>query len=83
MQYMSRNHTWTPNSLLKNAFVAFFNLARHGAKLRAAAQNNDLRRNVGIAFLRFRSLSILQQAANVQLGRSSYEGSATPLRQVE
>jgi hypothetical protein len=29
---------------LKNAIVAFFNLAKRGAKLHAEAQNNDLRR---------------------------------------
>jgi hypothetical protein len=37
---------------LKNAIVAFFNLAKCGAKLRTKAQNNDLRRNFAIASLR-------------------------------
>jgi hypothetical protein len=41
-----------PISLLKNAVVALFNLAKCGAKLRTEAQNNDLRRYFGIASMR-------------------------------
>jgi hypothetical protein len=37
---------------LKNAIVAFFNLAKCGAKLRTEAQNNDLRRYFAIATVR-------------------------------
>ena len=46
------------SSLLKNALVAFFNLAKCGAKLRTEAQNNDLRRYFVIASMRCRSLLI-------------------------
>jgi hypothetical protein len=42
---------------LKNAVVAFFNLAKCEAKLRTEAQNNDLRRHFVIASMRRRSLS--------------------------
>jgi hypothetical protein len=42
------------SSPLKNAVVAFFNLAKCGAKLRTKAQNNDLRRHFGIASMRWR-----------------------------
>jgi len=42
---------------LKKTIVAFFNLAKCGAKLRTEAQNNDLRRYFVIASLRWRSLS--------------------------
>ncbi len=44
------------NSLLKNAVLAFFNLAKCEAKLLTAAQNNDLRRNSVIASMRCSSL---------------------------
>jgi hypothetical protein len=36
---------------LKNAIVAFFNLAKRGAKLRAKAQNPDLRQDFVIPSL--------------------------------
>jgi hypothetical protein len=44
-------------SPLKNAVVAFFNLAKCGAKLRTKSQNNDLRRHFVIASMRWRSPS--------------------------
>jgi len=42
--YFSEFITQDTNSLLKKAILAFFNLAKRGAKLHAEAQNNDLRR---------------------------------------
>jgi hypothetical protein len=51
------------SSLLKNAVVAFFNLAKCEAKLRTEAQNNDLRRHFVIASMRRRSLSNSSTAA--------------------
>jgi hypothetical protein len=48
----------SPSSLLKNAFVTFFNLTKCGAKLRTEAQNNDLRRYFVIASMRCRNLLI-------------------------
>ncbi len=45
------------SSPLKNAVVAFFNLAKCKAKLRTEAQNNDLRRNFVIASVRCHSPS--------------------------
>ena len=42
----------TASSPLKDAIVAFFNLAKCGAKLRTEAQNNDLRRYFVIASVR-------------------------------
>jgi hypothetical protein len=44
------------NNQLKSAFVAFFNLASCGAKLRTAAQNSDERRYFVIASVRCHSL---------------------------
>jgi hypothetical protein len=41
-----------PSSLLKNAVLAFFNLAKCGAKRRTEAQNHDLRRYFAIASMR-------------------------------
>ncbi len=60
------------NSLLKNAVVAFFNVAKCEAKLRTEAQNNDLRRYSVIASMRcrrsvefFNRLPVLRQTQNL------------------
>jgi hypothetical protein len=65
----------TLSSLLKNAFVAFFKVARRGARHRTAAQNDDLCPHFEIASWRFSSPSILQQAV-----RSRQSGVNTMLK---